>query len=352
MTSPRSRTRRARPLTVLMAPDSLKGSLSAIDAGRALAEGFLAARPESTILQSPMSDGGEGLVEVLEHALGGEFRTARVADPLGRPVTARYLVLPDGTAVLESAEAIGLTRLTTDELDPFAASSRGLGELIAAVAVEGDVSSIILGVGGVATVDGGLGLREVLPGLPIPIQVACDVRNPLLGARGAASVFGPQKGARPQDVPRLEQRLASIGFAPDVAAAAGAGAAGGLGAMLLTMGATLTSGIELVMERVDLRGRLRRSDLMITGEGTVDRSSTEGKVVSGVCAEGRSAGVPTVVFGGRVDPGTADVLREYGVAAVLALSGEPGRAQVDCRALGHMLAELTDIQGRPDVSAW
>src|ERR1700712_589448 len=344
MTPSLSRTHRGHPLTVLVAPDSLKGSLSATDAGRAFAEGFIAARPASTILQVPMSDGGEGLVEILEHALGGEFRTARVADPLGRPVTARFLVLPDGTAVLESAEAIGLTRLSADQLDPFAASSRGLGELIGAAAAEADVSSIILGVGGVATVDGGLGLREVLPALPIPIQVACDVRNPLLGVRGAATVFGPQKGARSQDVPRLEHRLASMGFAPEVAAAAGAGAAGGLGAMLLTMGATLTSGIELVMERVGLHERLRRSDLVVTGEGSVDESSTEGKVVSGVCAAARAAQVPTVIFGGRVDPRTADLLRDSGVAAVLALSGDPDRAQVDCRVLGQMLAELTDLQ--------
>src|ERR1700712_226320 len=155
MTSCLSSTHRGDPLTVLVAPDSLKGSLSATDAGRALAEGFLAARPESTVLQAPMSDGGEGLVEVLERALGGEFRTARVADPLGRPVTARYLVLPDGTAGLESAEAIGLTRLTADELDPFAASSRGLGELIAAAAAKTDVSSMILGVGGGGARGGG-----------------------------------------------------------------------------------------------------------------------------------------------------------------------------------------------------
>jgi glycerate kinase len=344
MTSSSSRTHRGHPLTVLVAPDSLKGSLSATDAGRALAQGFLAARPASTILQAPMSDGGEGLVEILEHALGGEIRTARVADPLGRPVSARFLVLPDGTAVLESAEAIGLMRLTPDELDPFAASSRGLGELIAAAAAETDVSSIILGVGGVATLDGGLGLREAMSALPIAIQVACDVRNPLLGARGAATVFGPQKGAGPEDVPRLEHRLASMRFAPEVAAAAGAGAAGGLGAMLLAMGATLTSGIELVMERVGLREQLRRADLMVTGEGSVDESSTEGKVVSGVCAAARAAQVPTVVFGGRVDPLTADLLRDSGVVAVLALSGDRGRAEVDCRVLGQVLAELTDLQ--------
>ncbi len=125
--------------------------------------------------------------------------------------------------------------------------------------------------------------------------------------------------------------------------AAGAGAAGGLGAMLLAMGATLTSGIELVMQRVGLGKQLRGADLVITGEGSVDASSTEGKVVSGVCAAAKAALVPPVVFGGRVDPATADFLRGSGVAAVLSLSGDPGRARVDCRALGQMLANLTDL---------
>jgi glycerate kinase len=177
-------------MTVLISPDSLKGSLSATAAASALAEGFGGARPGSHLRVLPLADGGEGLVEILRHALGGELRCVRVTDPLGRPVEARYLVLEHGRAVMESAEAIGLTRLARDELDPFAASSLGLGELLAAGAADPDVREIVLGIGGVATVDGGLGLREALPCLPLPVQVALDVRNPLLGRRGVRPAEG------------------------------------------------------------------------------------------------------------------------------------------------------------------
>jgi glycerate kinase len=331
-------------LTVLLSPDSLKGSLGATDAARALAEGFRRARPGVTAIPMPLSDGGEGLVDILRHALGGELRDATVSDPLGRPVDARYLVLDDGSAIMESAEPIGLTRLTPDELDPFAASSRGLGELIAAAVTGGGIREIVLGVGGVATVDGGAGLREILDKLPVPVRVASDVHNPLLGPRGAAAVFGPQKGARPADIPRLEARLASMGFAPEITRRPGAGAAGGLGAMLLSMGAEITSGIELVLDLTGWHDAVRRADLVVTGEGCVDLSSTEGKVVSGVCAAADASGVPAVVFGGLVQPDGADRLREAGAIGVIPLSGRPTHAAADLTDLGSTLAHLTNVR--------
>ena len=155
-----------------------------------------------------MADGGEGTAEALRASLGGEWRTASVSDPFGRPVEARFALLPDGRAVVEAAAAIGLARLGRDELDPMRASSRGLGELIVA-AQDAGASGLVVGLGDSATVDGGAGLREVVGALPAETLVACDVANPLLGPRGAARAFGPQKGASPAQVEELERRLAS-----------------------------------------------------------------------------------------------------------------------------------------------
>lgn len=334
-----------RALRVVLSPDSLKGVLDAADAAEALAQGVLAEAPGADVVRAPLSDGGEGLVEVLAATRGGQRRTVRVADPLGRPVEAGYLVLDDGQAVAESASAIGLPLLAPDELDPFAASSRGLGELLAAIAAEPDVDRLLLGVGGVATVDGGAGLRQVLTELPLPVEVVTDVRNPLLGPRGAAAVFGPQKGAGPADVPLLEQRLAALGFAPEVAEAPGAGAAGGLGAALLAMGARLRPGIELVLELTGWTTAVATADLVVTGEGSVDSSSADGKVAAGVCAAAAAAGVPVVVFGGRVASGAAAALRGLGATAVLPLSGDPTRAAEDLVELGRHLARLWAAAG-------
>ena len=318
-------------------PDSLKGSLSAREAAAALAAGL--ARAEVEAEEVPLGDGGEGTAEALHAALGGEWRSAPVSDPLGRRVDARFLLLGDGRAVVESAEAIGLWRLEASELDPIRASSRGLGELIAAAADAG-ATAVIVAVGGVATVDGGAGLREVLDRLPVPVTVACDVRNPLLGPRGAARVFGPQEGASPEQVEELERRLAAMPELAPVADLPGAGAAGGLGAALAALGAELAPGIDLVLEAVRFGGRLRGTALAVTGEGTVDRSSKEGKVPAGVSAACGRAGVPCAVFGGRVEEGAAGELYDLGATAVFRLSGRPQRAREDLSELGEALGRL------------
>ena len=210
--------------------------MSAAAAATALAEGFQRRGVEAVEL--PVADGGEGTAEVLAAALGGEWRVATVSDPLGRRVRARYLLLPGRSAVVESAEAIGLALLRPDELNPLRASSRGLGELIQ-VALGERLTSLLVCVGGSATVDGGAGLREVVDSLPVETVVACDVRNPLLGDRGAARVFGPQKGATPEAVEKLEARLAGMEELRPVAEFPGAGAAGGLGAAFAALGARL-----------------------------------------------------------------------------------------------------------------
>jgi glycerate kinase len=276
-----------------------------------------------------MADGGEGTAEALRASLGGEWRTASVSDPYGRPVDARFALLPDGRAVVEAAAAIGLARLGGNELDPMRASSQGLGELVVA-AQDAGANGLVVGLGDSATVDGGAGLREVVGALPAGTLVACDVANPLLGPRGAARAFGPQKGASPAQVEELELRLASDSALQPYADLPGAGAAGGLGAALASMGAVLVPGSELVADAIGLRERLGRAALVVTGEGTVDAASREGKVTGLVASLAAEAGVRCVVFGGRVEA-------DLPVAETVALSGDPDRAKADLEELGERL---------------
>jgi glycerate kinase len=278
----------------------------------------------------PLADGGDGTAEALHAALGGEWREAEVADPLGRKIAARYLLLPDGRVVVEAAEAIGLRLLAPDELDPLGASSRGLGELVQAACASG-AAELLVALGGTATVDGGAGLREVLTRLPVPTTVACDVASPLLGERGAARAFGPQKGASPAQVEELERRLAGLAELAPVAELPGAGAAGGLGAAFAALGATLVPGAELVLETVGFRARIRGARLVVTGEGVVDRTSGEGKATGAVLRLCREEGVRCAVFGGRV----AEALPG---AELHELSGDPAHAAEDLEALGEALA--------------
>ena len=324
-------------MKALACPDKLKGVLTAAEAARALAAGFARAGVEADEL--PLADGGEGTAEALHAALGGEWRRARVCDPLGREVEARFLLLADGRAVVESAEAVGLWRLEAHERDPTRASSRGVGELVLAAA-EAGASEILVSLGGSATVDGGAGMREVLAELTVPVTVACDVRNPLLGPRGAARVYGPQKGASPEQVEELERRLASMPELEAVADLPGAGAAGGLGAGLASLGARLVPGVDLVLEAVGFEERLRGVALAVTGEGAVDLSSAEGKTPAGVAAACARAGVPCAVFGGRVEPGAATELHALGATAVFPLTGVLERARDDLSELGESLGRL------------
>jgi glycerate kinase len=326
-----------RPSVVLCCPDSLKGVLSAQQAASSLAVGVRAAG--AVPVELPLADGGEGTAEALAGALGGTWRTARVRDPLGRPVDARWLELPGGRAVVESAEAIGLWRLEPSEHDPLCASSFGLGELLLSALASG-VREVIVTLGGSATVDGGSGLRTALAGADlggVRLRAACDVRNPLLGERGAARVFGPQKGATPAQVIELERRLAAMTELAPFADTPGAGAAGGLGAALAALGASLEPGADLVLDAVRFRERLASANLAITGEGTVDRTSAEGKVPGAVAAACHAAGVLCVVFGGRVTDGSAQ-LRAAGADEIVSLSGNPARAREDLEALAERVA--------------
>ncbi len=311
-------------MRALLSPASLKGVLDADAAAAALAAGVREAGGDAVEL--PVEDGGEGTARVLHVALGGEWRTARVADPLGRPVEASWLVLPDGRAVVEAAAAIGLPLLAPHERDPLRASSKGLGELVLAAAEDG-ASSLVVALGGSATVDGGAGLREVLRELSVPTLVLCDVRTQLADA---ARIFGPQKGASEEDVTVLEQRLAGMHELRPYAALPGSGAAGGLGAALASLGAELVEGAATVLDLIGFDEHAAGCDLVVTGEGAVDETTLEGKAPGEVARRAGVFRIRCVVFGGRVRvqvPG----------AETVALSGDRARAEADLVELGRSL---------------
>jgi len=312
---------------VLASPASLKGVLRAVDAAAWLAAGL--ARGGTGAELAPVADGGEGTAEVVHLALGGVWQTVTVADPLGRPVSARWLALPDGTAVVDSAEAVGLPLLRPEERDPLRATSRGLGELLLAV-LETAPSSVLVGVGGTATVDGGAEMLAVAGErlADVKVRVACDVRNPLLGPRGAARVYGPQKGANASGVEELEARLAGMETLAPYRELAGAGAGGGLGAAFASVGAVLCDGAALVLDLIGFDDRARVADLVVTGEGTVDATTLEGKAPGAVVRRCKRLRVPCVLFGGLVRDGLD----------ARALSGDPARAGEDLDELGEELA--------------
>jgi glycerate kinase len=300
----------------LACPASLKGVLSARDAAAALAEGL---RSWAEVDELPVADGGEGTLDVLHAALGGKWHETEVVDSFGRPHDARWLELPTGIAVVEAAEAIPLD---PSRLDPFAASSRGLGELIQAV---GRPRELFVCLGGTANVDGGRGLLDVLNELPAPTRVASDVDVPLLDA---ARLFAAQKGASPAQALELEARLLAMPELSPYADLPGAGAAGGLGAALASLGAELVAGAPLVLDLVGFDPG--RYNLVVTGEGTVDVTTARGKAPGEVARRCRAAGVRCVVFGGRI-------VEPVETAENVALSGNRERARDDLVALGARL---------------
>src|SRR5687767_8241564 len=284
-------------MRVVFAPDSFKGSLTAVEVAKALADGWRAARPDDEILLAPLADGGEGTLVAIEAAGGWEWRTAPATDPIGRPVEARWLRSTDGRrAVVELAEASGLSRLATSERDPVGASTRGTGEVLRAVLDDG-IRTITLGIGGSATTDGGAGIltalgatvvddRVDLSGLDprlaeVDLRIACDVTNPLLGPTGAAATYGPQKGATPAQVSALDRALDRYAHwliratGRDERTTPGSGAAGGTAFGLLSVAdrfrsVRLVPGVEVVMEETGLGEKLTGADLVITGEGRID----------------------------------------------------------------------------------
>ncbi len=318
--------------TLLIAPDSFKGSLTSVEVARALAAGWQRARPDDEIVLCPLADGGEGTLVAIEAAGGWTWQAATVRDPLGRPIEARWLLSEDGMrAVVEMAAASGLSRVTAAERDPIGATSVGTGELVGA-AIDAGVRHVTLGIGGSATTDGGRGLleglddgRRRLDGTDV--EVACDVSNPLLGPTGAAATYGPQKGATPDDVATLDARNAA--WADELERlegrqerdTPGAGAAGGVGFGLLAAQGRFRSfalrpGVELLMDATDFAARLARADLVITGEGRIDAQTAFGKTALGVAQRAQAAGIACIAVGGGVEPPGIAALAAIGAVAV------------------------------------
>jgi glycerate kinase len=283
----------------LVAPDSFKGTFSAFEVAAALARGLRAAGREAAEL--PVADGGEGTMDVLLAALGGERWAAAARDPLGREVEAAFALLADGrTAVVEAAQASGLDRVAEAERDAFAASSYGTGQLIAA-ACEAGAGRVLVAVGGSATTDGGAGALEALreAGIEPPIEVLCDVRTPW---EDAPRVFGPQKGADPGTVERLEQRLEDLAAdAPrDPRGIPMTGAAGGLaGGLWAWRGAELRPGAPYVLQAVGFEARMREAPFVVTGEGKLDAQTLAGKICGEVATSCRQRGVACHAVVGR-----------------------------------------------------
>ena len=309
-------------MKVVIAIDSFKGSLPSIAAGEAAAAGIRDAIPEAETVVRPLADGGEGTVDALIAGMGGERRTVTVTGPMGRPVEAAYGILPGGTAVMEMAAAAGITFVPGAERNPLVATTFGVGEMIAD-AIRAGCRRFVVGIGGSATNDGGAGMLQALgfglvdaEGNGIPREVACDVTNPLCGERGASAVFGPQKGASPEMVARLDAALAHFAaVAGGDAVFPGTGAAGGLGfAFHAFLGGKLQRGVEIVLAETRLEDFVRSADVVVTGEGRLDAQTAMGKAPIGVAKLAKRYGKPALAFSGCVAP-DAETVNEHGIDA-------------------------------------
>ena len=365
---------------VLIAPQGFKGSLTGMEAARAVEEGVLRVWPDAETRLLPVADGGDGTLQALVDASGGSVRTERVSDALGRPVEAAWGALGDGvTAVIEMARASGIALLAASELDPLRATTYGVGELMRA-ALDAGFQSFIVGIGGSATTDGGAGMaqalgarlldvagRELVPGggalaeldridvsgmdprlRETTVDVACDVNNPLVGPTGAAAIYGPQKGASPDEVRRLDEALARFAavvkrdLGVELEDLPGAGAAGGLGAGLVAFaGARLRSGADIVLEAVGLEERLDGVDLVIVGEGRMDRSTVFDKAPVAVARRARRRGIPVIAVCGSLGPGYEEVHR-HGIDAAFASVLEPCDLAAAMAAAPRLMANAAE----------
>lgn len=346
---------------IAVAPDSFKGSMTAMEAAVHIENGLKKALLDISVRKIPMADGGEGTVSAIVESTGGRFVQRHVKDPLGRKIKAQFGVTGDGrTAVIEMAAASGLALLKPRERDPMVTSTYGTGELMKSALALG-VKHILVGIGGSATNDGGTGMARALgmkfldsQGRPLPeggaalkdlacidaakldrrlrnvrVEVACDVDNPLVGPNGAAHVYGPQKGASPRNVKKLDAALRHLAavieadMGKDIVDVPGAGAAGGLGAGLMAFaGGELRPGIDIVIDSVGLRRRMKGCDLVIAGEGRMDGQTVFGKTPSGVARVGAELGIPVIAISGCVGP-DIDRLHSIGILACFSALQEP-----------------------------
>ena len=349
-------------MKIVIAPDSFKGNLTAKQVADAIEIGINRLIPDAEIVKIPMADGGEGTVQALVDATDGEIITAEVSDPLGNRIKAEFGILGDSqkTAVIEMASASGLPLVPRDKRNPMLTTTYGTGELIR-IALDKGCRKLIVGIGGSATVDGGAGMAQALGvrlldknGNDIPkgggglehldhidvtsldpriiettTIVACDVDNPLVGPRGAPEVFGPQKGATPEMVKILDKfldRYADIikcDLGIDIKNIPGAGAAGGLGAGLMAfLGAQLKSGIDIVIDALGLEKCLKDADVVITGEGKIDRQTIYGKTPIGVARTAKKFDLPVIAFAGNIGS-DSHVVYDNGIDALMSIISYP-----------------------------
>ncbi len=363
-------------MRIVVAPDSYKGSVIALGVAEAMERGIHAVFPEAEVTKVPIADGGEGTVEALVAATGGRLQYAEVRGPLGKPVRAHWGISGDGTtAFIEMAAASGLPLVPEEKRDPRITSTFGTGELMKA-ALDAGLRKLIVGIGGSATNDGGMGMARALgvrffdaKGRDLPeggaalaglaridlsgldprlaeasIRVACDVTNPLCGPRGASAVYGPQKGATPDMVAELDAALgifakaATAATGRDISGSEGAGAAGGLGAGLLYFTpARLEPGVSIVLETTNFEARVHGADLVITGEGCTDSQTVMGKAPVGVAAAAKRHGVPVICLSGGLGEGAEEVLK-HGIDALGSIVSRPMTLKA-CMDQGAALVE-------------
>ncbi|WP_161515228.1 glycerate kinase [Priestia megaterium] len=344
-------------MKIVIAPDSFKESLTALNVCEAVEKGIKAHFPNAEISKVPMADGGEGTVQSLVDATGGEIIQTRVTGPLGKAVEAFYGILGDGkTAVIEMAAASGLHHVPVDKRNPLITTTRGTGELILK-ALDHKVKHIIIGIGGSATNDGGAGMAKALGAklldangaeikegggsldqlasidltnldfrlAEVKVEVACDVDNPLTGETGASAVFGPQKGATPDMVRQLDRNLAHYAAVIEkemdihIQNVPGAGAAGGLGGGLLAfLSAELKPGVDIVIEATQLESYIKDADLVITGEGRIDGQTIYGKTPIGVAKTAKKHSVSVIAIAGSIGVGS-EAVYEHGISALFSV---------------------------------
>lgn len=352
-------------MKIVVAPDSFKGSISSKDLCTAVKTGIHRVFPDAEVIEIPLADGGEGMMESLVYATSGSKKEANVTDPLGRPILAQYGVLGDGkTAVIEMAQASGLPLLSPDERNPLRATTYGTGQLLLA-ALDDGYDQFIIGLGGSATNDGGTGMLRALgvnfydendelleedltalqqlakidvtgmdPRLKkIRCTIASDVTNPLCGPKGATAIFGPQKGVTDDMIPILDSALENYGkvihdqFGIEIIEAEGAGAAGGLGAALVAfLDGEMQSGIDILLDVMNFQEMIKGADLIITGEGKLDQQTLSGKVISGVSKRAEREYIPVIVLCGSNEL-DSESLDQLGVAASFSIV--PGPCSLD-----------------------
>ena len=366
-------------MKIVIAPDSFKGSLTAVEACAALREGARRVFPASEIVSLPLADGGEGTLDALLGGARGLVKTRRVRDPLGRPVEARWGILPDGRAIIEMAQASGLALVPSGERDAPQASSYGTGQLIGA-ALDAGCRQFLLAIGGSATTDGGLGALTALglrafdarervlePGGAALAQLArldfkffdarlaktsftilCDVTNPLHGPNGAAHIYAAQKGASPAQIEILDdalQHYAAIvanSIGKDEAHRPGTGAAGGIGFSLLAFcDAKLNSGVETILEATRFSELITDADLILTGEGSLDAQTLNGKTIAGVCRTARTQGVPVIAFGGSIHL-TGTQMNDLGLLSAFSLADGPQSLEFCVKNSATLLANSAE----------